>query len=164
MSRQSQRSRIGMLFDRSWFNEKENLLFCVLRLLISQQQRRCCEVLEESLWALDQVSLPPGLWRVYTFGLKLTQLFPSLWQQGPSCGFRLTFWKAQNKLLIKLNGFQACPWMRRSSFGLVRCLLWLCFGLQSPCTSRLTLSLRSTPASRRRLLNCFDDCSNKKEQ
>lgn len=132
--------------------------------LLSQQRQRCCGVLEGSSLALDQVSLLLALWHAHTFDLRLTQPLPSLWLQGPSCGFRLTFWKAQNKLLKKLNGFQACPWMRRSSFGLglVRCLFWLCFGLQSPCTSRLTLSLRSTPASRRRLLNCFDDCSNKK--
>ena len=134
--------------------------------LLSQQRQRCCGVLEGSSLALDQASLLLALWHAHTFDLRLTQPLPSLWQQGPSCGFRLTFWKAQNKLLIKLNGFRGCPWMRRSSiwfgFGQVSALalLWI----QSPCTSRLTFSLRSTPASRRRLLNCFDDCSNKKEQ
>ena len=138
--------------------------------LLSQQRQRCCGGLEGSSLALDQVCLLPALWHAHTFDLRLTQPLPSLWQQGHSCGFRLTFWKAQNKLFVKLNAFRGCPWMRRSSiwfgFGQVSALalLWLCFGLQSPCTSRLPLSLRITPASRRRLLNCFDDCSSKKEQ
>ena len=93
---------------------KVNLLFCVLRLLISQQRLRCCVVLAESLLALDQVSLPPGLWRGYTFDLKLTQLFPSLWRQGSSCGFRWTS-EVLDKKLIKLKASRGYPWPQRPS-------------------------------------------------
>ena len=62
--------------------------------LLSQQRQRCCGVLEGSSLALDQVSLLLALWHAHTFDLRLTQPLPSLWQQGPSCGFRLTSWKA----------------------------------------------------------------------
>ena len=111
MSRQIRRSRIGMLFDRPWFNKNENLLLSVLRLLISQPLRRCSGVLEESLLAFDQVSLPPTLWHECIFDSTLTRLFPLLWRQGPNCEFGLTFCVIEVELLAKLKVFLGRPWL-----------------------------------------------------
>ena len=64
--------------------------------MISQRRLRCCRELQESLWALDRVSLLPKLWREHTSGLTLLQLLPLLQQRQPSCEFQSTFEGAMN--------------------------------------------------------------------